>query len=234
MARTTKNDLIYEIRNAGYKANKSMTMDALQEIYDKLHVHREPDVKPEELNTDQEEQKAEIEQEGSQTIINPPEIEPEEIEEGMGETAEPGEQEEKAGGEVPPSDFDSLMGKISGATPPEEKAAKDKPLITKTRTRKKKGESSPDSFRLEGYVLLLITDTVFPFAFAFLNNLLDKRIKIDATDLQLTQKDFDKLEPLADQAADYMSIGMNPIAGFALVATFMYSNNLIMIRASKA
>ena len=225
-----KNDLIYEIRNAGYKANRNMTVDELQTIFDGLHVHRTPDIQPDELNTDQEQQKAEIEQEGSQTIVNPPETEIEDVPEVEHEETE---EKEGEGAEPSSADFDELMGKIGAASAPEPKASKDKPLIEKTKRRRKKGESSPDSFMLEGYVLLLITDTIFPFTFAFINNMLDKKIKVDATDLQLTQKDFDKLEPLADQAANYMSINLNPIAGFLLVSTFMYSNNLIIVRNQK-
>ena len=77
---------------------------------------------------------------------------------------------------------------------------------------------------------MLVADTVFPFAFAGINNLLDKRHKIQAHKLALNDKDFAKLEPLADQAADYMAINLNPIAGFLLISTFMYGNNLLTLR----
>jgi hypothetical protein len=229
---TKKNDLIQAIRQAGHKANRNMTFDELNDIYSKLHVHALPDETERVELPDQDE---EIEQEGNEPQVvtetapaPETETEPEKEETPTPEVA-PGEA---TPGEVK-NDFDDLMGKIGGATPPEPKATKDKPLIEKTRKRAKKGESSPESFRIEGYVLLLITDTVFPFTFSFINNLMDKKIKVDAQDLQLTQKDFDKLEPLADQAANYMSINLNPIAGFLLVSTFMYSNNLIMIRTHK-
>jgi hypothetical protein len=35
---------------------------------------------------------------------------------------------------------------------------------------------------------------------------------------------------LANQAADYMAVNLNPIAGFFIVAAFMYGNNLISLR----
>ena len=141
---------------------------------------------------------------------------------------------EPTGDPLPPADeFDELLGKISGAKAPEPKQAFDfdgKPLIEGTKRKRKKGESSPESFRVEGYVLLLVTDTIFPFTLAFLNNIIDKKVKVEMTQLQLCENDFKKLEPLADQAADYMSINLNPIAGFLLISTFMYANNLISVR----
>ena len=76
----------------------------------------------------------------------------------------------------------------------------------------------------------MIVDTVFPFALSGINNLLDKRIKIQPQQLSLNDKDFEKLEPLADQAADYMNINLNPIAGFMPMAVFIYGNNLLNVR----
>jgi len=129
-------------------------------------------------------------------------------------------------------DFEALQARIAAASAPEPQKKTRRPGVEKTTRKKKKGQSDPDSFRIEGYILLLITDTVFPFAFAALNNMLDKRIKISAVDLQLDEKQLAKLEPLADQAADYMAINLNPIAGFFLMSSFMYGNNLLTLRMS--
>jgi len=129
-------------------------------------------------------------------------------------------------------DFEALQARIAAASAPEPQKKTRRPGVEKTTRKKKKGQSDPDSFRIEGYILLLITDTVFPFAFASLNNMLDKRIKISAVDLQLDEKQMAKLEPLADQAADYMAINLNPIAGFFLMSSFMYGNNLLTLRMS--
>jgi hypothetical protein len=127
--------------------------------------------------------------------------------------------------------FEELSARIKAAeAPKEKKIIPDDPLVTRTRRKKRKGQSDPDSFRIEGYILMLVTDTVFPFTFAFINNMLDKRHKIEAHRLSLDDKDFAKLEPLADQAADYMNVNLNPIAGFLLVSTFMYGNNLMNVR----
>ena len=130
-------------------------------------------------------------------------------------------------------EFDELLGKINGAEAGTTKEKVVKPIITKEKRKRKRGESSADSFRIEGYILLLATDTLFPTLLAWVNNMVDKKHKkLMASDLQLAQKDFDKLEPLADQAADYMSVNLNPIAGFFLVSAFMYTNNMIVIKMS--
>jgi hypothetical protein len=128
-------------------------------------------------------------------------------------------------------DFDELLGKVSGASAGQPKDKGSQPLITKEKRKRKKGESSPESFRIEGYILLLATDTAFPTILAFINNMVDKKHrKITADELRLAEKDFNKLEPLADQAADYMTVHLNPIAGFFIIATFMYANNIIAVK----
>ena len=152
----------------------------------------------------------------------------------QGEPEDPEAVSEQTETETPSSDedFEALQQRIAAASAPEPQKKTRRPGVEKTTRKKKKGQSDPDSFRIEGYILLLITDTVFPFAFAALNNMLDKRIKISAVDLQLDEKQMSKLEPLADQAADYMAINLNPIAGFFLMSTFMYGNNLLTLRMS--
>lgn len=162
-------------------------------------------------------------------VSNDPPEQPE-----QGEPEDPEAAPEQTETETPSSDedFEALQQRIASASAPEPQKKQRRPGVEKTTRKKKKGQSDPDSFRIEGYILLLITDTVFPFAFAALNNMLDKRIKISAVDLQLDEKQMSKLEPLADQAADYMAINLNPIAGFFLMSTFMYGNNLLTLRMS--
>lgn len=162
-------------------------------------------------------------------VTNEPPEQPE-----QGEPEDPETAPEQTETETPSTDedFEALQQRIASASAPEPQRKTRRPGVEKTTRKKKKGQSDPDSFRIEGYILLLITDTVFPFAFAALNNMLDKRIKISAVDLQLDEKQMSKLEPLADQAADYMAINLNPIAGFFLMSTFMYGNNLLTLRMS--
>jgi hypothetical protein len=106
-------------------------------------------------------------------------------------------------------------------------------IIKRTREKKVKGKSDPDSFRIEGYILLVVMDTVFPLSIAVLNNLFDKKIKMEASDLKMDSKDMKSIEPLADQCADYLTIKMNPVTGFILVSTFLYANNYILARTKK-
>jgi hypothetical protein len=137
----------------------------------------------------------------------------------------------KAAADGNTDDFDEILGKIKGAEPgqPKEKVKKD--LITREKRARKKGAANAESFHIEGYILLLATDTVFPTMLSVVNNMIDKKHqKLKADDLRLSQTDFDKLEPLADQAAAFLSVQLNPVAGFFLVSAFMYANNMIAIK----
>ena len=130
-------------------------------------------------------------------------------------------------------DIDVIKKKIKeaeGKTEPE-KGVKN-PLLSREKTKRKRKTAKPEEFHIEGYVLLMVSDTVFPFAFSFINNMLDSRVKISSSALQLNEKDFSKLEPLADQAAEFLTVHINPVVGFAIVSTFMYSNNLMIARMS--
>lgn len=186
--------------------SESDGLDYLQELHDKLHVHSLPDeeVAPEEAPV--EEAPAE-------------------------ETPAPEVPTE----EVPKTDdYDELIQKIGGAKVPPKKVPTEKPFAERKTRKSKKGASDPEATRIEGFILLIAVDTLFPFALAFLNNMLDKKGKrIEPNQLQLDQKSFDKLEPLADQAADYLSFNINPVAGFFIASSLMYANNLIQIKMEK-
>lgn len=197
----TRAELKEAISQKGVKFRSGLTKDELQDIYNQLY----PTSETEDNLSEQPQEKTVVDNENK--------------------TSETTEGEEQTG-----EAFDELLGKIKSAEAPIGETKKVKPLIEPTRTKTKKGRSSPDSTRIEGYVLLLIVDTIFPASFAMLNNMLDKRIKVRAEELALKEKDFKALEPLADQAADYMAINLNPVAGFFLIATFMYGSNLINIR----
>ena len=214
-----KNELLSELKTK-LNATEFETLEitsrtdkqTLQDYYDQLvNVKKNPEMTNFNLAWDghipTEEEKQELEE-----ITKKPEV-----------SEEP---EVKSG-----DDFDVLLGKISGAEAGQPKEKKGTPLITKEKRKRKKGESSPDTFHVEGYILLLAVDTLFPTILALVNNMVDKKHKkLTASDLALAEKDFAKLEPLADQAADYMTVHLNPIAGFFLIASFMYANNMIVIK----
>jgi hypothetical protein len=210
----SKNELLEIIRDNGLSGNASMTKAELQEIVDGLLPStRQPEEKPEEQ---------------AQPDLNEEEN-PEEIEE-----EKTGEDNEETPPPQSAQDFDELLGKIKGAEAPSPKSEKKEASIFEKKKRKsKKGESDPDSFRMQGYLLLLATDTIFPAALSFANNMLDKKHKISVAELKLNDRDFASLEPIADQAADYMSININPIAGFFIMASFLYANNIIILKMEK-
>jgi hypothetical protein len=129
-------------------------------------------------------------------------------------------------------DFDELLGKVAEAGSQPKAESKLKEPVTRTRRKNKKGASSPDSFHVSGYILLLAIDTVMPNAMAFINNMIDKKHdKINPGDLRLSEKDMQEIEPLADQAADYLTFNLNPVAGFFIAAAFLYTNNIIAVKA---
>jgi hypothetical protein len=192
----------------------SDSKDMLQDIYDGLHVHREKTNEP----VDPELPETPAEEETPAEITETPEAPEEEV---------PAEQ---AGTDS----FDEMMNKIQGAAVPPKAEKKEKPFAERKTRKSKKGASDPEATRIEGFILLIAVDTLFPFSLAFLNNMLDKKGKrVEPKDLQLDQKSFDKLEPLADQAADYLSFNINPVAGFFIASSLMYANNLIQIKMTK-
>lgn len=215
-----RSELIKAIKVSGATPKRGASLEDLESMYNSITPSDDIKNLPDEPAPDIYKQETELSEEDTEKLKE--------------EVTSVKQNEEEQKEEKPKNAFDELLGKIENADIPHSKEKVEKPLIEKTKRKRKKGESSPDSFRIEGYVLLLVTDTIFPFGLAFLNNILDKKIKVDATDLQLNEKDFNKLEPIADQAADFMAVNLNPIAGFFLVATFMYSNNLIALRMSKS
>jgi len=214
----TRAEIVLALKEANIEFDARARKAELEEVYNANFEGNEYDKKPL-SNPFVEDQYSE-----------PREPEYETDEEGNFLLDDEGNKIEKPSAE-PLSEGDELFSKIENAEAPyDKKPTGERALFEKKKRKIPKNQSSPDSFRVEGYVLLLVTDTLFPFTFSFLNNMLDKKNKISATDLQLNEVDFKKLEPLADQAADFMAVNLNPIAGFFLVATFMYSNNLIALK----
>jgi hypothetical protein len=206
------NEAEFETLGVTMRSEKSVLQGLFDQLNIETHEHNEPlTLEPDQkLPTNGRESSTKATANGN---VNEPEVTP--------------EPEVKTGTD----DFDELLGKVKGASAGQPKEKSNQPLITKEKRKRKRGESSPDSFRIEGYILLLATDTVFPTLLAFINNLIDKKHKkISADELRLAEKDFNKLEPLADQAADYMTIHLNPVAGFFLISAFMYTNNIIAIK----
>jgi hypothetical protein len=115
----------------------------------------------------------------------------------------------------------------------ENKKGATKPLLERKQKKISKTQSDPNSFRVGGYMLLLVTDTAFPFLFSYIHNMFEKRFSMQFDELQLEEKQMDELTMLANQAADYLSININPVAGFIIMSAFMYGQNFFILRSQK-
>jgi superfamily II DNA/RNA helicase len=129
------------------------------------------------------------------------------------------------------SAYQEMKDKIKAADGTQEKGGLKSPLTVEKTTKPRAKRTGAGKFHLEGYILLLAIDTIFPLTLSFAHNLFVKQGKIKATDLQLGEKDMTKLEPLADQAAKHLTINMSPVTGFLIASSFMYANNLIALKS---
>jgi hypothetical protein len=218
-----KNELREALHAEGIETRRGQTKDELQEIYDRIFKREEKEPVPfkrEEKEPaeipDQEAEIEKIEQDG-QPVIIPKEDNP---------------SPEDVPADKPANEFDELIGKISDSEAPRTPPSTEQPIIRRTRKKVDK-KGTAESTYLQGYILLVIVDTAYPFGLSWLNNLMDKKIKVKVEELKLTPQQFKELEPVADQAAQYLEININPVASFFLVSSFMYANNLIMARGNK-
>lgn len=112
-----------------------------------------------------------------------------------------------------------------GGTPLfETKEPGDKTKRKPSRKRSKKNESE-----IEGYILLTVMDMLIPSGFILVNNMFTKK-KIKFGSLSLSEKQFQKLEPLADRAAESLQINSNPLTTFFIVGTVMYAGNFMALK----
>lgn len=109
-----------------------------------------------------------------------------------------------------------------------------KTVETKTR-KQRKGKTTNESFQLDGYILLMLVDMAFPIGVAMIFNMFvkDKTKKIDAGDLSLKPEQQEKLQPLADKAAESLNFKTSPIASFTIMSSLMYASNLYVLKTMK-
>lgn len=109
-----------------------------------------------------------------------------------------------------------------------------KTVETKTR-KQRKGKTTNESFQLDGYILLMLVDMAFPTGIAMIFNMFvkDKTKKIDATVLSLKPDQQEKLQPLADKAAESLNFKTSPIASFMIMSSLMYASNLYVLKTMK-
>ena len=126
--------------------------------------------------------------------------------------------------ETPGADSDLLKDLdsfVQQPTTPTEEATTEAPVLPDPTP-----EVAPASEYISGYVLLMICDFVFPFGISVFFTRVLKR-KIDADKLQLTGKEFSKLEPLADAAARQISVQVSPLSAFALALASVYGGKAL-------
>lgn len=129
--------------------------------------------------------------------------------------------------------FDEIQQQLNNATSFDEVENQTAtPLLTKEK-RGRKGEKLEDKFVIEGYILLLLVDIVFPFALSMIVRIVAKK-DVQMVDIQLDDKAMKRLEPLADACAKQLSVNMSPITGFFIVSALLYAQNVsIAIQKAK-
>ena len=75
---------------------------------------------------------------------------------------------------------------------------------------------------ITGYVLLLVTDAVFPALIAFALGRWGGRDDVRASQLRLDEKDKAALQPIADEAARRLVTAVDPLLLYAVVSGAMY------------
>jgi len=81
-----------------------------------------------------------------------------------------------------------------------------------------------DSQLLTGSLLILLIDLLFPLVITTLNNMFNKKTKIDSEDLMLTEKQKKDLVPIADQVARKINID-NPLLLMVICLGGIYGIN---------
>jgi hypothetical protein len=83
---------------------------------------------------------------------------------------------------------------------------------------------------ISGAIILLFIDLLIPNVLAFSYNKINKKKKrIDAKILQLTDKQKNELEPLANEAAKQMLLHASPMTVFVTALLGIYGLNFFMI-----
>lgn len=109
--------------------------------------------------------------------------------------------------------------------------------VKKPRKPREKKNGSPEfsTFQVEGYMLLLLVDLILPSGIAFVFNMFekDKSKKIKASEITLNEKQREDITPIADAAAQSLSMKMNPLTAFFVMSSLSYAFNVFMLKESK-
>jgi hypothetical protein len=73
------------------------------------------------------------------------------------------------------------------------------------------------SHLVNGYILLMVLDFIAPMVLVFIFSFFNKNAaKVDKSNLQMTNAEAKKLEPLADEVAKQVLSGLNPLVLFGI------------------
>lgn len=201
--------------------NEEMTIE-LQALNDKLAKKKERRTK-EEINPDKSDTNTEADADAN---ANAPVIAPDLSVEKKKRTKKVATNLENSEQKV--NMFDEIQNQLQNTTQyvSENVTSEDKTLFEKKK-RDKKGKAIDDSFQIEGYILLMLMDMLFPLAISFIVGFVAKK-NIKASDLQLDDEALKRLEPLADQCAKQLSVNVSPITGFFVLSGIFYTQKTVL------
>jgi|SRR6185369_10026513 len=82
---------------------------------------------------------------------------------------------------------------------------------------------------IDGALFIMLIDLLFPLLITVANNNFSK-VKIEVEDLQLSTKQKNDLQPIADQVVKYLTLKANPIWLLAIAMTGIYGINTMAAR----
>lgn len=90
-------------------------------------------------------------------------------------------------------------------------------------TEEAKPENNPFAGLIDGYMVILVMNVVFP---SLIKLIFAKKFKeITHEDIALNGMQQESIKPLADHVANYITQFINPLVAFALVSSLMYYQN---------
>lgn len=137
-------------------------------------------------------------------------------------------------GSEPKNDFDTFKSDLAGFNQSTQNADKTEPAEEIIEPNEPAKTISSESAELvQGYMLLMFIDFIFPVAISFLFNKFNTKFYVDSKDLDLTDDEFRKLEPIADKAALYLNLRLNPALLLIISLGAIYSKKCAQVQKLK-
>lgn len=87
-------------------------------------------------------------------------------------------------------------------------------------------EEAPQRSLISGFMLLMVADALIPSLFSFVYSKV-KGKKIDSRKLRLSKQEREEMRELADEAAKFMLLSLNPVSQLAIVMGAMYFGKIM-------